>query len=186
MLDTLFIFAAVDAQAAGESAGLMSQFGVDWHYFIGQLLNFCIVAFVIYKFAFKPVLSSMDERQKKIADGLQYAEEMKSRLADAEKQHAEKLKEASVEAVKIVQDARDNAKDFLEKQTQEAVAKSADIIKKANEATELEHQQMLADLRKEVASLVVQTTQKVLNKELSDSDKTTFSEAAAKELYASN
>lgn len=185
MLDSLFVLAATTAEGVSEG-GIAGTFGVNKYMFTAQVINFCIVAAVLYKFAFKPVLKTLDERQKKIADGLQYAEEMKTRLAEAEKQHAEKLKEAATQASKIINDARDAAKAFSEKQSQEAVAKAEDIIKKAQEATALEHQQMLADLRKEVSELVVKTTEQVLNKNLSDADKSNFSEAAAKELYASN
>lgn len=168
------------------AAGGGEGFGIKIELILAQVLSFSIVAFILWRFAFKPVLGTMDERQKKISDGLQYAEEMKSRLADAEKQHAEKLQEASVEAARIVNEARENSKNFLEKQTQEAVAKAEDIIKKATEATEQERQKMVAELKSEMAELVVQTTAKVLAKELSEADKTTFSESAAKELYAVN
>jgi F-type H+-transporting ATPase subunit b len=162
------------------------NFGLNTELVLAQIINFSILAFVLWKFAFKKILVVLDERQKKISDGLQYAEEMKARLADAEKQQADKLKEASEQAAKIVKDAREAAKTFSEKQQQEAVTQAEDIIKKARESTQLEHQQMLAELRKEVTELVVTTTEKVLQKQLSDADKSSFSEAAAKELYASN
>ena len=163
-----------------------SGYGIRVEYILAQILNFSIVAFLLWRFAFKPIVATLDDRQKKIADGLQYAEEMKARLADAEKQYADKLKEASVEAAGIIEKARETAKSFTEAQSQEAVAKAEDIIKKAREATELEHKKMLADLRKEVTGLVVTTTEKVLSKQLSETDRTNFTEAAAKELYASN
>lgn len=173
-------------QEGGMISELAGQFGITWPTLIAQMINFIIVSFVLYRFAIKPITAALDERQKKIADGLQYAEEMKTRLEDAEKQHADTLKEAAEQASKIITDARDTAKAFTEKQSQEAVVKAEDIIKKAQEATQLEHQQMLADLRKEVSELVVKTTEKVLHKNLTDADKSSFSEAAAKELYASN
>ena len=69
---------------------LEEKFGVDLPTLIAQMVNFCIVAFVIYKFAVKPIAATLDERQQKIADGLQYAEEMKVQLAAAERERAEK------------------------------------------------------------------------------------------------
>lgn len=168
------------------AAGSGEGFGIKIDLILSQILSFGVVAFLLWRFAFKPVIGTMDERQKKISDGLQYAEEMKTRLAEAEKQQADKLKEATEEAAKIVSDAREAAKAFTEKQTQEAVNKAEDIIKKATAATEQDRQKMLADLRKEVSELVVVTTEKVLNKKLSDADKSSFSEAAAQELYAGN
>ncbi len=187
------IFAATDAgHAVNEMTGvpaidkLASTFHIEGPLLLAQAINFIVVAVLLWKLAFKPVTSTLDERKKKIEDGLQYAEEMKTRLADAEKQYAEKMKEASIEASKIVEEARDNAKTYLEKQTQEAVHKAEQIVAKGEESIRLERQQMLADLRKEVAQLVVQTSGKVLGRDLSGDEKTRFSETAAKELYSKN
>ena len=58
------------------------------------MLNFGIVATALYVLAIKPVAKTLDERQQ-IADGLQYAEEMKTQLAEAERERAEKIKEAA-------------------------------------------------------------------------------------------
>jgi len=179
--------AAADVSADGNTVQkLASYFHVDTALLIAQGVNFIIVAVVLWKFAFKPVMATMEDRQKKIQDGLQYAEEMKARLADAEKQSAEKMKEASEEAAKLVAEARENAKNFQEKQHQEAVHQAEQIIAKAHASMEQERKQMLADLRQEVAELVVATSAKVLDRELSSDDKSRFSEAAAKELYANN
>ena len=68
---------------------------------------------------------------------------------------------------------------------EEAAAQAEAVIRKASEATELERQKMLSDVRQEVARLVVATSGKVLERELSDAEKSTYSDAAAKELAAS-
>ena len=185
MIDTIPIIAATatDAAAANTIAG---QFGLDWGFFIAQCINFIIVAFVLWRFVFKPVISSLEHRKQTISDGLQFAEEMKERLAEAEKQAAEKIKEASGEAAKMVAKARESASAFLEKQNQEAIKKAQRIIEKSHEAMTQERKQLLTDVRKEVASLVVLTSSKVLDRELSVAEKTRFSETASKEIYANN
>lgn len=190
MLDIIPIIAAAggseiaaDASTADKIAG---QFGVNWPFFIAQVINFCIVAVILWKFAFKPVIAALDERKQKISDGLQFAEEMKVRLAETEKQAAEKLRDASEEAVKVIKEARENASAYTEKQTQEAIHKSEQIIAKAHEAMAQERKQMIAEVRQEVAKLVVMTSAKVLDKELSVDEKSRFSESASKEIYANN
>jgi len=180
MIGDLLILAASESHAA--EAGMLETMGVNIPHIVMQLISFSFLAFVIYRWGFKPVLQTMDERQQKISDGLQYAEEMKAKLADAEKEHAATLQKAQQEAQGIVSEARDQAKAFLDKQTQEATAKSEEMIKKAQEAIELERKQMLVEVRQEVTELVIATTSKVLAKELSDADKTQFSKAAAQEL----
>ena len=70
-----------DAVAHAESSKLtmiVDKFGVSWPTLIAQMVNFCLVAVVLYKFAVKPIAATLDERRQKIADGLQYAEEMKA------------------------------------------------------------------------------------------------------------
>ncbi|MFP4157383.1 MAG: F0F1 ATP synthase subunit B [Opitutales bacterium] len=161
---------------------ITEKFGVTLPTLIAQMVNFCLVAAVLYFFAVKPIAKTLDERQQKIADGLQYAEEMKTQLAEAERERAEKIKEAAQEAQRILSEAREQSKEMIEHKTQEAAAQAESIIRKASEATELERQKMLSDVRQEVARLVVVTASKVLEKELSDSDKQTYSETAAKEL----
>jgi len=143
------------------------------------------VAFVLYRFAVKPIAATLDERQQKIADGLQYAEEMKTQLAEAERERAEKVREAAQEAQRILSEARDQSKELIEHKTQEAATQAEAVIRKASEATELERRKMLSDVRQEVARLVVATSSKVLSRELSDSEKQSFSNSAAKELAGS-
>ena len=158
------------------------KFGVKLPTLIAQMINFCLVALVLYKFAVKPIVATLDERQQKIADGLQYAEEMKAQLAAAERERAEKIKTAAVDAQKILTESREQSKEMIEQKTQEAAAQAEAIIRKASEATELERQKMLSDVRQEVARLVVATSSKVLSRDLSDAEKQTFSDSAAKEL----
>ena len=177
---------AAEAAAHGESASgitkIFQDFGISLPFILAQILNFSIVAFVLWKFAFKPVLATLDERQKKIADGLHYAEEMKAKLEATQQESAAILRKASVDASRLVEEARKSAKDYLDRQTQEAAAKSADLMAKAQQSIELEHKKMLADARGEIARLVVVTTERVLAKKLSDVDRAVYNESAAREL----
>ena len=185
MFEPLILLTANPAEAA-ESANIVAQvagkFGLNWKLLIAQIINFCIVTYLLYRFAFKPVLKTLDERQKKIADGLQYTEEMEQKLKDAEKQHAETIKKAAAESKEMMDAAREQAKNYTENQAQEAVAKAENMLKKAEEVIVMEKRQMLADVRKEVAELVVNTSSKVLSKELTSDERSRFGETAAKEL----
>lgn len=92
------------------------------------------------------------------------------------------VKKANVESSRIVDDARKTAKEFLERQTQEATLKANDLLAKAQQAIALEHKKMLADARVEIARLVVTTTERVLAKKLTDADRAAYNDAAAREL----
>lgn len=184
MVENILFLAATEASAGGESAimELANNFGLDIRILFFQILNFGIVAFLLYRFAFKPILQTIDQRQKEISDGLEFADEAKAKLADSEKQHTATLQKAQQEAQAIMATARQNAKAYEDKQTQEASQKAEDMISKAKEALELEKNKMLSEVREEVTRLVVETSSKVLSKELSSEDKTRFSKSAADEL----
>ncbi|HQU08696.1 MAG: ATP synthase F0 subunit B [Verrucomicrobia bacterium 21-51-4] len=167
---------------AGQIQQLAGHFGIDTPFIVAQMLNFALVAFLLYRFAFKPVLATIEERQQKIADGLQYAEEMKAKLAEAEKLYADRIKDASHEGQKILEEARESARAFYETQTQQAARHAEEMIKKAEQAIAMEHERMLQDLKRQVAQLVVQTTERVLAKNLTDADKQTFNRSASEAL----
>ena len=107
---------------------------------------------------------------------------MKAKLEAIQQESVASAKKAQVEATRIIDEARKQAKEFLEKQTQESAAKANDILVRAQQVIELEKKKMLAEARTEIARLVVETTQRVLSKELSDADRNRYSESAASEL----
>ena len=187
MLETLLTIAAASSDVAsqGPIADLAGKFHVDTKILVAQIINFTIVAFLLYRFAFKPIITTIDQRQKQIADGLQYAEEVKLKLADVEKKQADTLKEASLEAQKTVGDARSMAKQHLENQKAEAQVQAEELLKKAREVIDLERAKMISEAKEEIATLVVQTAEKVLARQLTDAEKASFSEEAIKEVNAS-
>ena len=175
----LLLAAAVEHAA---QPGIAEKFGLEPKYIIMQVISFLIVLGVLYKFGIKPVTATMEERNRKIEAGIQHAEEMQVKLTAAQQESAAIVKQAIVEASRIVDDARKLAKDYLDKQTQEATAKANDVMGKAQQAIELEHKKMLADARTEIARLVVTTTERVLAKKLTDADRSAYNDAAAREL----
>lgn len=182
-------FLASTGEAATGSANnpateLIHRFGIEPAYLGMQFVSFAVLALVLYKFAIKPVLSTMDERQGKIEQGLKFAEDVKSKLAEAEKNAEATLAKATQEASAILKKAREEADARVTAASQEAIAKAAEIAKKADEANELARVKMLAEVRAEVAKLVVATSAKVLARELSADEKSRYAETAAKEIAA--
>jgi F-type H+-transporting ATPase subunit b len=174
------------ASLSDVTTGIVEKFGVDTPLLIAQAINFVIVAFVIWQFALKKILLTIDEREKKIADSLKNAEKIKLELEATEKQQNETLQEASLEAKKTVATAQEQAKSYIEAQKEEARKQAEEIVEKARSAMDLERQRVLNDAREEIASLVILTTSKVLQRELGDEEKSRFSESAAKEISLSN
>lgn len=166
------------AKATGEA------FGFDGWLFLSQCFSFGIVALLLYLFAYKPILTVLEERRQKIEQGLADAARSKEELAGAEQRSAEILQKASADSQRLIEEARAAAKTFQERQTQQAISEAERIISQAREATQLEREKMLADLRREVARLVVNTTAKVTGKVLTDDDQRRLSEEASREIAA--
>lgn len=184
-------FLIIPVLAAAESGSgpvseLAGRFHIEWPILIAQAINFLIVAYVLWRFAIRPVTRTLDERNKKIADGLQYAEEMKQQLAEAERKHAETLRQAQQEAQQLIEEARTQAREFEEKQRQEATARAEAIIQKAYDANQAERKKMLEEVRGEVSRLVVQTASRVLGKDLSEEERGRFNQSATREISSLN
>lgn len=180
MIDT---FSFLAAAAAGETeAGLIGKFGIDWQLIVAQAINFVIVAFLLWRFAFKPVMATLDERQKKISEGLQFAEESKKQLAETEKKQGEVLREANNRAQEILHEAREKAGQFEEKMKADTAAQIEEMRKRAEEANERERQKIMSEVREEIARLVVLTSAKVLRRELDEEERHRLDKAAAEEI----
>ncbi|MBI2516394.1 MAG: F0F1 ATP synthase subunit B [Opitutae bacterium] len=181
MLPLLLATAEAAQHAAGEP-GIVEKFGIEPKFVLMQVISFLILFGVLYKFGIKPTIATMEERNKKIADGLKHAEETQARLAAAAQESAALVKAAQLDAQKIVDEARKTAKDFADRQQADALQRSADLLAKAQQSIELEHKKMLNEARGEIARLVVTTTERVLAKKLTDADRAAYNETAAKEL----
>ena len=81
-------------------------FGWNWQLFLSQVVSFCIVAFLLRRFAYKPILAVLEERRRKIEEGQRNAEKIKRQLDEAEKRYAEILTKANAEAQKMIDEAR--------------------------------------------------------------------------------
>ncbi|MGE9291571.1 MAG: F0F1 ATP synthase subunit B [Puniceicoccales bacterium] len=182
---TLAAAPAAEGGSGGPIETIVQQFGLDTGFFFGQTINFLIVAALLYFLAFRPILRTVSERQTKIEDGLRYSEEMKLKLADAEKSHEETLRKASHEAQEILKEAKAQAAHLVETKTEEARIKAEDIIRRGEDSLVAERKKMLDEVQDQVTRLVVATTRKVLDRELSDTEKSSFSDRAASELSES-
>lgn len=173
--------AASHAEAGGVTK-IFSDFGIDAPLFLAQAVNFGVVATLLWFFAFKPVLATLEQRKKQIEQGLKDAEAAKVKLADTQAESARLLQKAQADASEVIEAARKAAKEIADREAKAATERANELITKAEQAVQLEHKKMLEEARTEIARLVVSTTQRVLAKELSEAERTRFNESASKEL----
>lgn len=173
------------AQAGGGQVGEIARtFGVDWTHLGAQVVSFSVVCAVLYKFAYGRVLTMLEERRQQIAQGIANAEKIKAELDKTEAQRQEVMARAYAEADKVIEEARAAAAHVREQETQKAIATAEQIMTKAHEAAVQDHDRMLAELKREVGRLVVQTTSRVTGKILTPEDHRRLAEATAKEVAA--
>jgi F-type H+-transporting ATPase subunit b len=177
-------FLAVDPDSGGQIEQIARTFGVDWPHLIAQTISFSIVCALLYWLAYRPVLQMLEARRQQIALGLANAEKIRAELAKTESQRQEVLVQAHAQAKTIVQDARAAAARVEAQETQRAVAAAEDIVAKAHEAAERDRARMLAELRREVGRLVLQTTAAVTGKVLTADDQRRLAEETARQLSA--
>ncbi len=168
------------AGGGGPVQEIARTFGVDWPHLITQIISFGIVCALLYKFAYRRVLQMLADRRQQIAEGLANAEKIKAELARTEAQRQEVMAQANAQATKFIEEARAAAARVQEQETQKAIAAAENIIAKAREAAAQDHARMLADLKREVGRLVVQTTATVTGKILTPEDHRRLAEETAK------
>lgn len=168
------------ADSGGQIQEIARTFGVDWPHLFAQIVSFGIVCALLYKFAYKRVLQMLDERRRQIAEGLDNAEKIKAELARTEAKQQEIIAEANARSTKLIEEARAAAARVQEQETQKAIAAAEGIIAKAREAAAQDHARMLAELKREVGRLVVQTTTTVTGKILTPEDHRRLAEETAK------
>jgi len=161
---------------------IASGFHIELKTLLAQIVSFLLIFAALYFGAWKKVLNVLDERRTKIADGLQYAEEMKTKLAEAERQQSETLKAAAVEAKEITAQAQKTAKEIVEKTQAEAQRKAEEMVAQTRENLSLERKQMLAEVKEHASKMIAITAARVLSKELDDGERAKFTDRALKEL----
>ena len=161
---------------------LLQSLGIQWTKLIPQLFNFGIVLLVLWKWAYKPVFTMLEARQKKIAESVANAEKIQLELAKTEAERKRILTQADDVANGMIEQAREAANRVREVETQKAIAAAEQIIAKAREASAQDHAKMLAELKREVGRLVVQTTATVTGKILTADDQKRLAEETQKQI----
>ena len=162
----------------------MDKLGIQWKILVSQTISFSVVFFVLWRFAYKPIFEMLQTRREKIAEALANAEKIKLDVARTEVERQKILADAGDKANKLIDDARQAATLVRETETQKAIAAAEQIVVKAREAAAQERAQMLAQLKREVGRLVVQTTATVTGKVLTSEDQQRLASETEKQLAA--
>lgn len=167
LASAIFLRSPIGDVAMGPIGRIAGDFHVEWSLLFAQTLNFCVVAFLLYRFAFRPLLSVVNERQRRIADGLQYAEEMQSQMAAAEITRNRQLKEAFQQARAIVEEAQSRATAFDKQQRDLTTRKMVRLELQTAQQLRQEQKAAIENAQHAIRGEVVQLAEKILGRELS-------------------
>lgn len=156
---------------------LLHKLGIDWKLLIAQIINFFILLFVLYKFAYKPVLHMLDKRAKTIEKGISDAKASEEKLAAIERLRDEKLAQAQKEIGSMLEKARLDAEAVKKELIDAANKQVEDLMRRTRLQIEEEKRKMIADVKREVAQFIIAATGKILEKEFNADDQKRLTEA---------
>src|SRR5947209_20209823 len=142
-MPSILILAQSSGGIVDSAKEIADTFGWNLWLFLSQVISFVIVALLLRRFAYKPILAVLEERRRKIEEGQLNAEKIKKELAEAEKRYQEIIAKADADAQKMIDEARESAEHLPERKQQEAIAAAEQIIAKAREASAIEHERTM-------------------------------------------
>lgn len=150
---------------------LLNQFSEGL--FFWMLILFVILVFLLKKFAWKPILDAVNEREEGIRNALLSAEEAKKEMQNLKADNEKLLQEARAERDAMLKEAREIKDKIVSEAKEEAQTQGAKMIEQAKATIESEKNAAMAELKNQVSSLSLEIAEKVLKSELSDKESQT-------------
>lgn len=130
------------------------------------LLAFLIMFFILRKFAWKPILNSLGERERSIADSLESAKKVKAEMAQLKNENEELMTKAREERAMLLKEARETKDRIINEAKEQAKVEASKIIAEAQQAIYAQKMAAITDVKNQMGKLVIEVTEKVLRKEL--------------------
>jgi F-type H+-transporting ATPase subunit b len=148
---------------------LINEFSVGL--FFWQLVIFVALIFLLRKFAWKPILSAVEERENKISDALDLAEKTKLEMTQLKSQNEELIKKAREERDQILNTARETKEQIISEARDKAAQEAEKLVATARETIQLERQKAITEIKNQVATLSLEVAEKLVKKDLSSDER---------------
>jgi F-type H+-transporting ATPase subunit b len=146
----------------------LEALGINLGYILSQIVNFTLLAVLLYFVAYKPILRMLDERSARIQKGLQDAEDASRRAAEMEQEYEQRMAEARRGGQEIIAQATQMSEKARQDILAQAREEARTQIDRAREEISRERDQAMADLRQQVADLSLMISEKVLAESLDE------------------
>ena len=181
-----FIAAALATETVASSSSPVSaiagSFGLNFKLFLAQLFNFGLLMLILWRLVYRPLVVFMQERSKRIAEGLDNAKRYDEKLKELETERQNVLARAEKEAQKILASADEETKRMNAEATAEDDRAAAAVIARANREIEQAKLDMIGEVRRQAADLVVLAAEKVIHERLDEKADRQLIERALKEV----
>ena len=158
----------------GDDSSIFKALGISGQAFLIQLIKFLIAFLVLRQWAFKPILKVLDERRRRIEDGLRLGETMEVEKAKFDETVADELHKARVQADKIISAAQSEAKQTVQGAEETARKHADDILQDAKTQIKHEAQKERKRLEREIVSLVSDVSEAVIQEKVDASKDATL------------
>ena len=158
--------AVTAAAEGGESPSGIAALGFSLPALVSNLINFTILLIVLRLFLYKPVLRLLDDRRRRIQEGLDRAEQAESQASASEHEAREAIEQAQREARELVQQAQESAAQLRAQLEERARADAEQIVSRAREEVQVERDQAIEQLRREFADLTITAAERVTRQSL--------------------
>ena len=149
---------------------------------LGQTLAFVIFVAICWKYVWPPIIAIMEEREKRIADGLEAAKKADDSLAEAQLAFDQEMNKAKAEAAEILEKANSRASQIVSDATAKAEAEAEKILSSASKNIENDVNKAKEELRQKMSELIIDTSEKILGDEISPEKHQELLKKAASEL----
>ncbi|PHS53264.1 MAG: ATP synthase F0 subunit B [Lutibacter sp.] len=150
---------------------LIEQFSLGL--FFWQTILFIALVLLLKKFAWKPILNAVNEREEGIKNALDEAENARKEMQNLTADNERILKEARIERDTLLKEAREMKESIVAEAKEEAQVQANKVVEQAQATIQSEKQAAITDLKNQVAELSIRIAEKVVRRELSDKDKQT-------------
>lgn len=163
-------------------ADLFHNLGIDWKLLAFQVINFFILFYILNRFLFKSLFKIIEERKKKIEDGLEFSDRAEKDLKELQEKRGHILSEAQKKADLEIESAKKIAGEKQKKIIDDAEAKAQEMAMMARAQAEVEKQKIVDSSRREVLDLAFAVVQNVLGKKVGEKEDEEFTKKFIKNI----
>ena len=161
---------------------ILQTLGINWSLLLAQIINFGIIALILAKFVYKPVLRVIDDRREATKRAMQDVKDIEQQKRDSESLRLEQLRALEDESKQILEKARHHAQVIQEEMINKAQHEATMVLERARKQLEQERQDALVSLQGVAGSMIVRMTEKILEREFGPGDQKRLLETVQKEL----